>query len=341
MPHLVLTERTSELNSSAADQASQSWIIRLRDLVRLATSNYGIVVVFIVLFVVMSFASDAFLTPRNLLNLLAQNAAIGVAACGAAVVIISGGFDLSIGGVFALSGVTAAFCAIAVDPVFGWFAGFAVGLLLGLVNGVLITSFGINSFIATLATGFIYRGIATVITGGFLVTVANQAFGILGNSRILGIPVNALIFIAVALISGIGLARTKFGRYVYAAGGNPEAARLSGIRVNLVRLGAFGFSGLCAGIAGVLAASRVGTGQANAGVGIELAVIAAVVVGGVSIKGGEGSIGRAVLGVLLIALISNGFNVLNVDPFYQSIALGLIILVAVAVDTRKSRTVGT
>jgi ribose transport system permease protein len=297
--------------------------------------KYGIVLVFLVLFIVLSVSSDAFLTSRNLLNLLSQNAPIGIVACGATIVIIAGGFDLSIGAVYAFSGVVAAYVAINVDPTLGWFAGIALGLVLGLLNGVIITRFQINSFIATLATGFIYRGIATVITGGFLVSVSNDRFKYIGNERVIGLPIPAIIFIVVAVLTGIALARTKYGRYVYAAGGNAEAARLSGVRVNLVQLGAFGFSGACAGLAGVIAASRVSTGQANTGVGIELAVIAAVVVGGISIKGGEGTIWRAVIGVLLIALISNGFNMLNIDPFYQAIALGTIILVAVGVDNRS------
>lgn len=297
-------------------------------------SQYGIVVVFVALFAVLAIASPAFLSTRNLLNILAQTAPVGIAACGAALVIISGGFDLSVGAVFAMSGVVAAFAVNVMDPTFAILLGILVGLILGLINGAVISGFGINSFIATLATGFIFRGIATILTGGFLVSAANEQFRWFGNGRVFTVPMPVYMFALVAIITGVVLAKSRYGRYLYAAGGNAEAARLSGIRVELVRLVAFGISGMAAGFAGVISAARVSTGQADAGTGIELTVIAAVVVGGISIMGGEGAIWRAVFGVLLIAMIGNGFNLLNIDPFYQSIAQGAIILIAVGVDSR-------
>lgn len=309
--------------------ASRTRALRLAQL-----RNYGIVIVFIALFIALSITSDAFLTTRNITNLLAQNAPTGIVACGAALVIIGGGFDLSAGAIFAFAGVIAARLALSVDPVIGLIAGVAVGAGLGLVNGLIITLFSVNSFIATLATGYVFRGVATLITGGFLVSVSDDAFKYLGSTELFDVKLSVFVFLAVALLTGFLLSRTRFGRYVFAAGGNPEAARLSGVRVDLVRTTTFAYSGACAGLAGILAASRVGTGQADAGTGIELAAIAAVVVGGISIMGGEGAIWRAVLGVLLIAMIGNGFNVLDIDPFYQSIAQGVIILVAIAVDSR-------
>lgn len=297
-------------------------------------SRYGIVIVFAALFIVLSVLSPAFATPRNLFNILAQTAPVGIIACGAALVIISGGFDLSVGAIFAAGGVVSALAAASLDPVLAILAGTLVGSLLGLVNGLIISGFGINSFIATLATGFIFRGIATIVTGGFLISAANSQFRWFGNGRVFTVPLPVYLFAFVALITGLLLAKSRFGRYLYASGGNAEAARLSGIRVELVRLAAFGISGTAAGFAGVISAARVSTGQADAGTGVELTVIAAVVVGGISIMGGEGAIWRAVLGVLLIAMIGNGFNLLNIDPFYQSIAQGVIIVIAVAVDSR-------
>ncbi|MBL8581074.1 MAG: ABC transporter permease [Rhizobiaceae bacterium] len=298
-------------------------------------SRFGIVLVLVALVVVLSMMSSAFLTPRNLLNVLAQVAPAGIVACGAALVIIAGGFDLSAGAIFAISGIVAAYLANTTAAVVAIAAGASAGLLLGVVNGGVITLFGINSFIATLATGFIFRGVATMITGGFLIGVNNPTFSALGNMRVFTVPIPVYVFAGVAIVTGLLLSQTKLGRYVYATGGNAEAARLSGVRVDLVRVATYAISGLCAGIGGVIFASRVSTGQADAGTGLELTVIAAVVVGGISIKGGEGSIWRAVVGVLLIALIGNGFNILNINPFYQSIAQGLIILVAVAVDSRS------
>lgn len=297
-------------------------------------SRYGIVIVFAALFIALSVLSPAFMTPRNLFNILAQTAPVGIIACGAALVIISGGFDLSVGAIFAAGGVVSALVASSLDPFLAVLAGTLVGAALGLVNGLIISGFGINSFIATLATGFIFRGIATIVTGGFLISAANSQFRWFGNGRVFTVPLPVYLFALVALVTGLLLAKSRFGRYLYASGGNAEAARLSGIRVELVRLAAFGISGTAAGFAGVISAARVSTGQADAGTGVELTVIAAVVVGGISIMGGEGAIWRAVLGVLLIAMIGNGFNLLNIDPFYQSIAQGVIIVIAVAVDSR-------
>lgn len=296
--------------------------------------DYGIVVVFLGLFIALALSSSTFLSSQNLLNLLAQNAPIGIMVCGGTLVIIAGGFDLSVGAIYGLSGVIAAKLATTGDPVLALIAGVVAGLLLGLLNGSLISLFSINSFIATLATGYVFRGIATIVTGGFLVGVNKDAFGQLGKAELFDVKVSIFVFAALAILTALFLTRTRYGRYVFAAGGNAEAARLSGVRVELVRTLTFTFSGACAGLAGIIAASRVSSGQADAGVGLELAVIAAIVVGGTSILGGEGAIWRSILGVLLIAMIGNGFNILNIDPFYEPIVQGAIILIAVIADSR-------
>jgi ribose transport system permease protein len=324
-------------------QASAATAERARRLPRLGLTtlrDYGIVTAFLALFIALSFASDAFLTKANLLNILAQTAPIGIIACGSTLVIIAGGFDLSVGAIFAIAGVVAAKIANSVDPVVGLLAGVLVGLVLGIVNGGLVTVLRINTFIATLASGFVIRGVATLITGGFLISVSDEVFSKIGRDEVLDVKISVYIFIAIILLTGFLLTRTAFGRYIFAVGGNAEAARLSGIRVDLVRTITFMISGACAGLAGVIATSRVSTGQADTGTGLELAAIAAIVIGGTSIMGGEGAIWRSVLGVLLIAMIGNGFNILNIDPFYQSIVQGMIIIVAVAIDSwaRRSRT---
>lgn len=302
--------------------------------------DYGIVTAFLALFIALSFASDAFLSKANLLNILAQTAPIGIIACGSTLVIIAGGFDLSVGAIFAIAGVVAAKVANSVDPIVGLAAGVVAGLLIGVINGGLVTVLRINTFIATLASGFVIRGVATLITGGFLISVTAESFSTIGREEILDVKISVYIFLAIIALTWFLLTRTAFGRYIFAVGGNPEAARLSGIRVDLVRTITFTISGACAGLAGVIATSRVSTGQADTGTGLELAAIAAIVIGGTSIMGGEGAIWRSVLGVLLIAMIGNGFNILNIDPFYQSIVQGTIILVAVAIDAwaRRSRT---
>lgn len=296
--------------------------------------EYGIVVVFLALFATLALSSSTFLSSQNLLNLLAQNAPIGIMVCGGTLVIIAGGFDLSVGAIYALAGVVAAKLAVSIDPILALAAGVGAGLLLGLINGSLISLFSINSFIATLATGYVFRGVATIITGGFLVGVTNDTFSQLGKAELFDVKVSVFVFAAIAVLTGLFLTRTRYGRYIFAAGGNAEAARLSGVRVELVRTLTFTYSGACAGLAGIIAASRVSSGQADAGLGLELAVIAAIVIGGTSILGGEGAIWRSILGVMLIAMIGNGFNILNIDPFYEPIVQGTIILIAVIADSR-------
>ena len=302
--------------------------------------DYGIVTAFVLLFAALSVTSPVFLTQTNLLNILDQNTEIGIIACGGTIVIIAGGFDLSVGAIFALAGVVAAEVAVHVGSVAGICAGLAAGLALGGVNGLIVTGLKINTFIATLASGYVFRGVATLITGGFLVTVTAAAFAIPGNYELFNVKFTVWIFAIVAIALGLLLSKTVFGRYIYAVGGNAEAARLSGIRVSRVRALTFVISGFCAGLAGVLAASQDSTGAARGGLGIELAAIAAIVIGGTSIAGGEGAVWRSVLGVMLIALINNGFNLLDIDPFYQSVVQGLIILLAVSVDVWARKAEG-
>jgi ribose transport system permease protein len=209
--------------------------------------------------------------------------------------------------------------------------------LLGSLNGGVISTFRINSFVATLASGLIIRGFAYVLTNGLLIQIEDPKFAFLGRGRFLEAKIPVYFLFGVALLVWFLLSRTTFGRYVYAIGGNEEAARLSGVRVALVRTMTFAISGLSAGIAGVIAASRIATGQANVGQGIELSAIAAVVIGGTSIMGGEGAIWRTLFGVLLLQLISNGMNILNVPPFYQLIVQGSVIMFAVALDALRHR----
>ncbi|MFQ3566966.1 MAG: ABC transporter permease [Aggregatilineales bacterium] len=308
--------------------------------------NYGNVIAFALLFAFLTVQSEAFFTLRNQLNILDQAHQIGLMACAVTIVIIAGGFDLSMGAIFAMSGVVAAFVArdlgeveaiASIAPQLGWIAGVVVGVLFGLLNGVLVTVLRINTFVATLASGFVIRGLALIITRAEQVRVSDRAFQDLARGSIGDINNTIIIWLGFAIVLGFMLTRTRFGRHVFAAGDNPEAARLSGINVNLVRTITFGISGFAAGLAGVISASRFLRAQNDAGQGLELIAIAAVVIGGTSITGGEGAIWRTVLGVLFLRLISNGFNLMNVDTFYQSVFQGLIILFAVALDALRHR----
>lgn len=295
--------------------------------------DYAILVSFAALFIGLAFASDVFLTKTNLLNLLEQNAPLGIIALALTFVLITGEFDLSVGAIAMLTGVLA---ATWVDSLGVWPALLvavlcAVGM--GVVNGVLVAYAKINSFVCTLATSLIIAGAGLAITKGFIRTAGDPSFTDLGLDELVGVKYSIWLFVVAAVLAGLVLARSKFGRWLYAVGGNPEAARLSGINLGGVRVTAFAISGLAAGIAGAILASRTGQGQAGDGIDISLFAFAAVVVGGTSVLGGRGSAWRTILGVLFLGLIANGFNLIGVDPIYQQIVQGAIILLAVAADS--------
>jgi ribose transport system permease protein len=286
----------------------------------------------------MTINSEAFLTPRNLLNILNQSTPLALIAAALTLVIIGGGFDLSTGAVLGVATVSAAWVAVNVDPYLGLAVAPLVGLLLGTINGVIITTLHVHSFLATLATSLVFRGIAILITGGFLIQVRIPEFIWLGRERVFNNTVNVAVLVLVVFVAAMMflLNRTTFGRRVYAIGGNEEAAVLSGVRVSLIKIGTFALTGVAAGLAAAIQTSRLSMGAPQAGEGMELEAIAAVVLGGTSIYGGEGAVWRSVAGVLLLSLINNAFNILNVDPFYKDLTTGLIIVAAVAASAAGS-----
>jgi ribose transport system permease protein len=233
--------------------------------------------------------------------------------------------------------VVAAALALQVHPVAGLIAAPLVGMALGFVNGLTITALKIHSFLATLATGLVYRGIAILITGGTLIPVRLDAFTWLGRERIGPVYVAVLVLIAFAVILTVVLTRTTLGRKMFAVGGNEEASILSGIRTRRIKIIAFSINGFAAGLAAAIAVSRISLGQATAGTGMELEAIAAVIIGGTSIYGGQGAVWRSVAGVFMLALVNNGFNILNADPFYKDLTTGLIIVAAVAISASGRR----
>lgn len=299
--------------------------------------EFGIPIAVLIVFTYLSFVSPVFFTSRNLLNVLDQSAIVGIIAAAGTLVLIAGGLDLSTGAVFAISGVVAG----QLVPSVGIPAALAMGALtgagFGLVNGLVSTIGRVNPIITTLASGIMVRGLALVLTGGALVRVLDPSFAVLGRGVFYGVTSTVFFFVTFVAIIWFLLARTTFGRYAYAAGGNPEAARLSGVQVNRIRIITFIISGLAAGTAGVLSASRVSTGQADAGMGLEINAIAAILIGGTSISGGEGAVWRTVFGLLLVILIGNGFNLLDVNPIWQQVFQGAVILGAVALDSWSKR----
>jgi ribose transport system permease protein len=299
--------------------------------------RYAVLLMIVILFVTLTLATDSFLTTTNLQNILNQNAPLAIIAIAGTFVIIGGGFDLSTGAIVAVANVIAAWVAVHASPTLGLFAAPAVGLLLGILNGVLITQLRIHSFLATLASSLAYRGLAVLITGGFLIAVTDPGFSTLGQGKVGGIFYAVIVLVVFAVLGGFLLNYTAFGRYVFAVGGNEEAAQLSGVRVNWVKIGTFAFSGFAAGVAAAILVSRISSGQAQAGAGMELQAIAAVILGGTSIYGGVGAVWRSLAGVFLLALINNGFNILNANPFYRDLTTGVIILSAVALSAAEAR----
>ncbi|MFG1707852.1 ABC transporter permease [Nonomuraea sp. M3C6] len=300
--------------------------------------RYAVLIMLAALFVVLSVTTSSFLTLTNLLNILNQSAPLAIIAVAGTLIVICGGFDLSTGAIFSVANVVAAWVAVHLgNPIVGLLAAPLVGAALGLVNGVAITRLRIHSFLATLASSLVYGGLAVLITGGFLISVAGTGFTALGRGGVGPVYYAIVILLVFALLSGFLLNRTTFGRYVLSVGGNAEAAELSGIRVNRIKLYTFLYSGLAAGIAAAIGVSRIGTGQPQAGDGLQLLAIAAVILGGTSIYGGVGAIWRSVCGVYLLALIDNGFDILNANPFFKDLTTGVVILAAVALSAASKR----
>lgn len=313
---------------------------QLKEMARraLVIRRTGILIPFLFTLVALSIASPSFLRFQNLTNILDQQAGIIIVACAGTLVLIAGGIDLSIGAIYGLAGATSAQIATTVNAPVGILCGLGLGLMFGLVNGLVVTRFRINALIGTLAMSFVVSGIGAVLTKGNLVVAFNHPeFQQFAATRILGVTSAAWMMIVIAIAVGILLSRTTFGRYIYASGGNAEAARLGGVRVNGTRVATFALSGLAAAMAGVIDASRVLSAQASSGQFLTFTVLTGIIVGGTSIMGGEGSIRRTVLGCLFVALVANGFNLLGLDPFYQQITLGVILLLAVGIDAWSRR----
>lgn len=294
--------------------------------------DYGVLVFLVALFVALSLSSDVFLTTTNLKNVLEGAVPLGMLACAGTVVIIAGGFDLSAGAIFAVAAVVGAKVCNGSGPELGILVGVLVGSGLGLVNGVLCTVGRINHFVGTLGTSIAYAGLATAITGSGLILIESASFADLANTDIVGFHSSTVILVATALLCSFLLNRTVFGRHVFGTGGNLLAARLSGVPVHRTIGAAYVLSGMLAGLAGLIVASRTLSVSATTGSTIIFDALAAILIGGNSVLGGEGAIWRTLVGVAILALIANGFNLLGIDPLYQQIVNGTMILAAVGLD---------
>lgn len=312
-------------------------------------NKYAIFIVLIVMIIALSFLSPAFLTVQNLINVLITESGRGILALGVAFAIISRGIDLSVGSIVSLTSVIAASLVQEpsysarifpnlplLPPIVAVLAGLAAGALVGLTNGALIAYTAIPPFIATLGSMIIARGFALILTNAYPVPMLRPEFKIIGQGSFGPIPYVVIVFVIVAVIAYIILNYTKFGKHVYAIGGNVNAARTSGIKVEKNLLGIYMVSGICASIAGILITARAASGIATLGNNYELDAIAAATIGGTSHTGGIGTVPGIIAGILILGILNNGLLLLGISPYLQQVIKGIIIVGAVVFDMRKN-----
>ena len=291
----------------------------------------------IALFIILSIASPSFLTATNLSSVARQTAVINIMALGMTVVIISGGIDLSVGSILALAGLLGAMTMHTYPVAAGVMAGLAAGTACGLANGLMITTLRVSPFIVTLGTMGIYRGLALIISKGLPVQQIPDSFSFLAEGNLLGVPFVLWILLVCAAATHVILEHTRLGRYAFSIGSNPEAAFYAGVPVRFHTTAVYALAGLLTGLAGMIESSRLMTGQPTSGQGYELTAIAAVVIGGGSLRGGEGSVLGTLVGAFIMGLLANGSDLLGVNPYWQQVVIGAVIIAAVALDEWRKR----
>ena len=328
---------------------NKSTRINLRNFALNLLKSYGIYFAFIGFFVYLSFSSPHFLTTGNLITVMRQVSVSGILACGLTMILIQGDIDLSFGSLLTvigfviavLQGATTVGGKIAELPlVLAFLISMLVGVIVALINGVIITRLSVNPFIITLGMMTILKGVALVISGGQSVSGLKANYASLGNMSFFGIPAIFIIFLIVALLSWFLLNKTRLGRYVYAIGGNVQAAYLSGVPIANIRIIVFVIMGVLTFVSAAILTSRLNSATPLAGDPYLMDVIAACVIGGTSLSGGNGNIPGTVLGVIFLGIINNGLNLMSVPSAYQYIAKGLIIAIAVIIDASKVKVEG-
>ena len=300
-------------------------------------SAYGIYFVLLILVVIATFVYHGFLDLSNISLVLEQNAPLGIAAVGMTVVLIGGGFDLSVGSTFALSGVLYARWSMGHSIALGLTLGLLSGILCGVLNGFIVTKFRVNPFITTLGTSSIISGFTLLYSNSQSYSVFTHSFAVIGGGVLFGVPVAVIIMVLAFAVVHVLLRASVAGRMLFAVGGNREASRLSGLPVRLVQASTYVVCGTLAGIAGMVSASQLSVGQGSAGSTLALEAIAVVVIGGTSISGGEGSVVRTAIGLLILGVLENIFFSLAVNTNWQLITQGVIVVAAVALDLSLRR----
>ena len=303
-------------------------------------SKFQSIIGLVIFSIIISLMNDRFMTSSNILNILRQTSINSIIAAGMTFVIITGGIDLSVGSTLALSGAVAAFLiSTGTPPALALLAALLVGASIGFLNGIAITKGKLQPFIVTLATMTVFRGATMVFTDGKPISAGYEKgaefLSTLGNGYVMGIPIPIIIMIVVFLVGYFILTQTTFGRYVYSLGGNEEATKLSGVNTDRMKVIVYSISGFLAALAGIIITARLSSAQPTAGSGYELDAIAAVVLGGTSLAGGVGSILGTVTGALIIGVLNNALNLMNVSSYYQLLAKGVVILIAVLLDRKN------
>ncbi len=302
--------------------------------------EFNVVLAVIILSAILSISTDVFLTTANLFSVMRAFSLVAIMAIGETMVILTGGIDLAVGSTMGLAGLITALLIQGGYPTpLAVLAGLLSGVVVGFFNGVMITGLRLPPFIATLGTMSIGRGLMYWITHGWSVTIPQEqtSFLFLGQGYVGPVPVPVIVMFALMLVSGIFLSRTFLGRYIYAVGGNEEAARLSGIRVNLVKVLVYTISGACCAVAGLILLARMVSAQPMAGLGIELYVIAAAAIGGTSLMGGEGTIFGSLMGAAMMGILQNGMVLVGIDTYAQQAVVGTVIILAVTLDQWRQR----
>jgi ribose transport system permease protein/L-arabinose transport system permease protein len=337
---MTISDHAHAGGSTSASPARRTLMQRVAD--RVGVHNISLIFALVVLCAIFgTLRGDVFFSPRNILNIGLAITILGVLAMSQTVVIVAGGLDVSVGSTVGFATVATAIAVQATgSAAAGVLAGLAVGAACGLVNGIIITYGRVNAVIATLGTMAIFRGVAFILSDGQSISIFDEAFRFMGNGRVLGFPFLIWILLVAAVLFQIFLSQSIAGRNVYAIGGNPVVARFSGINVNRYRVAIYVMSGFAAGLGGIILAARTGSGQPISGSqGLELEAITAAVLGGCALQGGRGTIVGALLGVLIIGVLNNGMILTAVPTFYQLLAKGALLILAVLVaEYRLNRT---
>lgn len=303
------------------------------------SKNYFIIYVVLALFIILSIASDSFFSTINVINVLRQSSMIAIIAVGVFFVIVGAGIDISVGSIVALAGIIMSKVIVELNfPLpLGLLIGLLTGAAAGLLNGYLVAYRNVPAFVTTLGTMGALRGLTYVLTDAYPVSGLPSSISFIGRGYVGPIPVPVIIMIVIYIIAHIVAVKTKAGRFIFAIGGNEEAAHLSGIKVKKARLFSYVASGVLAAISGIILVSRLASGQPNAGIGFEFEAITAAVIGGTSLYGGKGSVIGVFFGALLIAILLNGMVLLNISSYYQQMIKGIVLILAVMIDVARNK----